>query len=135
MTDNRRARGGAVGGNLTPLQAKKQLTLPLYAVLTGQAHPTFPTSNLASPSALVSIVPNGGGCARSPGGRGIGLPVHVNDKQWRTAVLPVLQDPTWAAVNTGFQLLAGSNWSTALAALGGAIAQSFSEAGYGPIDK
>ena len=34
MADKRRARYGAKGGNLTPQQAKKQLTVPLYAVMT-----------------------------------------------------------------------------------------------------
>jgi len=135
MADKRRARYGAVGGNLTPKQAKEKLTLPLYAVITGQAHPTYPTGNLASPSALVSIVPNDGGCARTPDGRGTGLPCHVNGKQWQTAVVPVLQNPLWDPSNLGFHALAGSNWTNLLTVLGNAIAQSFSDAGYGPVDK
>ena len=135
MPDKRRARYGAVGGNLTPQQAKKQLTLPLYAVITGQAHAEFRESNLASPGSMVAIVPNNGSCASLPGGRAFGTAIRVNGRQWRLAVLPVLQSQQFTPGSPSAGLVGPGNWSYYLEALGTAIAQSFSDAGYGPVDK
>lgn len=119
---------------MTPKQAKKALTLPVYAILTGQAHPEFTGSNLASPSKLVVIRGNTGHCASTPGGRGLGLPCTVNGKQWNTAVRPILEDPLWNSANPIFSAISTSNWSYMLETLGNAIAQSFSDAGYGPVN-
>lgn len=135
MSDKRRARYGAVGGNLTPKEAKEKLTLPLYAILTSQAQATFVGSNLASPGSLVSVVSAGGGCASTPDGKGVGLPVRVNGRQWQSAVVPVLRDPQWVAGNNAFGAVTATNWTYLLTAFGNAIAQSFSDAGYGPVDK
>lgn len=136
MPDKRRIRGpvGQTGANMTPKQAKKVLTLPVYAILTGQAHPEFTGSNLASPSKTVTIRANSVGCAATPLGKGLGLPCTVDGTQWETAVLPVLQSPIWNASNPIFSAVSTSNWSYMLETLGNAIAQSFSDAGYGPID-
>jgi hypothetical protein len=135
MADKRRARYGAVGGNLTPQQAKKLLTLPLYAVITGQAHPEFIGSNLASPGRMVAIVPNGERCASLPNGRGMGTNIRINCKQWESAVLPVLRSQQFTPGSPSSTFVAPSNWTYYLEALGDAIAQSFSDAGYGPVDK
>ena len=135
MSDKRRARYGAVGGNLTPQQAKKLLTLPLYAIVTGQAHPEFLGSNLASPGRTVKIVANTGRCANSPDGRAFGLGIQVNCKQWLTAVVPVLQSQQFTPGSPSAAFVAPNNWNYYLEALGNAIAQSFSDAGYGPVDK
>lgn len=135
MPDKRRARHGAVGGNLTPQQAKKLLTLPLYAIISGQAHAEFRGSNLASPGETVAIVPNFGRCAIDPGGRGFGLGIQVNCKQWLTAVVPVLQSQQFTPGSPSVIFTGGQNWNYYLEALGNALAQSFSDAGYGPVDK
>jgi len=137
MPDKRRIRGGTgkTGGNLTPNEAKRMLTLPVYAILTGQAHPEYTGSNVASPSKLVVIRANSGGArTKDPFGKGLGLPCSVNGKQWNTAVRPVLEDPRWNASNAIFTAVATSNWSYFLESLGNALAQSFSDAGYGPVD-
>lgn len=135
MPDKRRARYGAVGGNLTPQQAKEQLTLPLYAVISGQAHAEFFGSNLASPGRMVAIRPNAGRCAISPDGRAFGLGIRINCKQWLTAVVPVLQSQQFTPGSPSASFVAPNNWTYYLEALGNAIAQSFSDAGYGPVDK
>jgi len=135
MVDRRRARYGARGGNLTPLEAKKKLTLPIYAMLSGQAQASYPGSNLASPSSMVSIVPTASSCVNTPDGRAVGLPCWVNCKQWLTAVVPVLQDPRFTPQNAVITALLQNQWQVYLEALGNAIAQSFSDAGYGPVDK
>jgi len=135
MSDKRRARFGAVGGNLTPQQAKEQLTLPLYAIITGQSHAEFRGGSLSSPGYMVAIVSNSGGCLRSPDGRGLGTSIRVNCKQWETAVFPVLESPQFAPGSSSATFVASHNWTYYLTALGNAIAQSFSDAGYGPIDK
>jgi len=135
MPDKRRARYGAVGGNLTPQQAKKQLTLPLYAMITGQAHAEFQGSNLASPGRMVAIVPNNGNCASLPGARGFGSSIRVNGRQWQRAVLPVLQSQQYTPGTPTIAAVSSANWTYFLTTLGDAIAQSFSDAGYGPVDK
>jgi hypothetical protein len=58
----------------------------------------------------------------------------VNGKQWNTAVRPVLEDPMWSSTNPIVSAVSTYNWTYFLNALGDAIAQSFSDAGYGPID-
>lgn len=135
MPDKRRARFGAVGGNLTPQQAKEALTLPLFALITGQAQARFIGSNLASPGSMVKIDPVGARCATLPDGRGFGTSVRVNCQQWNSAVLPVLQSQQFTPGSPTATFTAPSNWTYYLEALGNAIAQSFSDAGYGPVDK
>lgn len=135
MPDKRRARYGAVGGNLTPKQAKEALTLPLYALITGQAQAKFEGSNLASPGKIVAIIPNGTGCQNMRSGQAYGSVVRVNCRQWQRAVLPVLQSQQFTPGNVTAFSVSQQNWTYFLNALGNAIAQSFSDAGYGPVDK
>jgi len=52
-----------------------------------------------------------------------------------TAVVPVLQDPRFTPQNAVITALLQNQWQVYLEALGNAIAQSFSDAGYGPVDK
>lgn len=134
MVDKRRARQGSVGGNLTPAEAKKKLALPVYAVLAGQAVPIFPGTSLAAPSGLVGIFQKPGySCRVLPGGKGMTLPVWVNDRQWERAVVPVLTDPRWSGSSTINQFLISTNFTLLVEAIGDALAQSFHEAGYGPL--
>lgn len=134
MTDKRRARFGQRGGNLTPTQAKNMLALPVYAVLSQQAVPIYPGTSLAAPSGLVGIFGLPGfSCRVIPGGRVLQLPVWVNDRQWERAVVPVLQDPRWHRPNPVIDGLASNNLELLVETLGEALAQSFHEAGYGPL--
>jgi hypothetical protein len=61
------------------------------------------------------------------------LPVWVNDKQWETAVVPVLLDPRWSDTNLLFQMTASNNLSLVVQSIGNALAVSFHVAGYGPL--
>lgn len=119
---------------MTPLEAKQTLALPVYAILAGHAQPVFPTSNLASTSSLVGIFAHSGaGCRTLPDGKTIPLPVWVNDRQWHRAVLPVLQNPLWSSSNAWWATVAGHDLTTLVELIGNALAQSFHDAGYGPL--
>ncbi len=135
MYGKRRIRGpvGSSGANFTPKQAKEVLTLPIYALITGHAQAEFPGSNLASPSQVVTIAPTLP--VGFPSNRSLGAFQRcvINGKQWNTAVVPILQSPNWSS-GTVLGLGNTSN-SYFLDALGNAIAESFSNAGYGPVDR
>ena len=135
MADKRRVRGiAAKGSNLTPKEAQDRLAAPVYAILAGQAQAVFPTSNLASTSSLVGIFGHSGmSCRISPNGKTVTLPVWVNEHQWHRAVLPVLQDPRWDNSLPVWQLTANNNLTTLVDIIGTALAQSFHDAGYGPL--
>lgn len=135
MADKRRTRGPAgKGSNLTPLEAKQTLALPVWAILSGYAQPVFPTSNLACTSSLVGIFAHSGvGCRVYPNGKTIPLPVWVNDRQWHRAVLPVLENPLWSSSNAWFGSMSLYNQTTLIELIGNALAQSFHDAGYGPL--
>jgi hypothetical protein len=134
MGDKRRARQGAVGGNLTPTQARDILTVPVYAMLSGMAVPIFPGTDVAGPSSLVGIFRKPGfGCRGLAGGRVGAFPCWVNDRQWERAVVPVLEDPRWSATNLLFQQLNSTNLDLLTRLIGDALARSFHLAGYGPL--
>jgi len=119
---------------MTPKEAKDALALPVYAILAGQAQAVFPTSNLASTSSLVGIFAHSGtSCRVRANGRTMTLPVWVNDRQWHRAVLPVLQDPRWDNSLPVWNALASYNLTTLVEMIGNALAQSFHDAGYGPL--
>ena len=134
MADKRRARQGSKGGNLTPQQARDLLALPVYAILRGDAVPIFPGTSLASASGLVGIFRKPGTTCRTlPVGRGLVLPMWLNDKQWETAVVPVLVDPRFQGQNPAFATTATYNLTYLVQTVGNALAVSFHEAGYGPL--
>ena len=134
MSDKRRARQGSVGGNLTPKQAKVVLAAPVYAILSGNAVPIFPGTNLASPSGLVGIFRKPGNHTRwALGHTAAGYPVWVNGRQWERAVVPVLVDPRWRASNPVIAQTAAVNAHQIVNLIGDALAQSFHDAGYGPM--
>lgn len=134
MSDKRRARQGSKGGNFTPAQARNLLALPVFAVMRGQAVPIFPGTSLAGPSGLVGIfrLP-GNSCRQLPVGKGLVLPVWLNDRQWERAVVPVLQDPRFQGSNLMFQATASNNLTYLVEAIGNELALSFHAAGYGPL--
>jgi hypothetical protein len=133
MADKRRARQGSIGGNYTPAQAKKLLALPLYALLSKQAVPIFPGTSLAAPSGLVGIFRLPGTACRQAAIQATPLPVWINGTQWERAVVPVLIDPRWASTNPLFQSLQTYNLISLIDMVGNALAQSFHDAGYGPL--
>lgn len=134
MADKRRARQGSLGGNYTPAQAKKLLALPVYAVLTQQAVPIFTGTSLAAPSGLVGVfrLP-GTHCRHMASGMTLVLPVWINGPQWERAIVPVLTAPMWNSTNLIFQSVQTNNLSLLVNMLGNALAQSFHDAGYGPL--
>lgn len=131
--DKRRAGPGRKGGNLTPAEAKAKLAVPVMALLTEQATLVGPTANLASPSGLVGIFPATRGCARIANGRVTVYPVWVNGRQWERAVVPVLTDPRWDSTQAVWQATAATNLTSLVDMIGNALAQSFHDAGYGPL--
>jgi len=134
MADKRRAQQGSKGGNFTPEQARRLLALPVFAILRGDAVPIFPGTSLAAPSGLVGVFRKPGTtCATIPVGRGLVLPVWLNDRQWERAVVPVLIDPRFQGSNLMFQATASNNLSYLVQAIGNELALSFHEAGYGPL--
>lgn len=133
MADKRRVRQGQIGGNITPQQAKTQLALPVVALLRGDAVPIFPGTSLAGPSGKVGIFRKPGICRSASNQHVMRLPVWLNDKQWETAVVPVLTDPRWSPQNPYFNSLWSLNSAEALRQVAEALAQSFHEAGYGPL--
>ena len=56
------------------------------------------------------------------------LPVSVDWRQWRTGVIPVLEDERW---RTGLNSILKID-ETLLTLMGGALRQSFEDAGWGP---
>lgn len=134
MPDKRRARQGQKGGNLTPAEAKKKLAVPVYAMLVGDAVPIFPGTSLAACSALVGIfVKPGPKCRLLSKGTTAMFPVWINDKQYQTAVVPVLVDAQNNAQSAVFQALGSTNQTYLIDAIGNALAISFHQAGYGPL--
>ena len=103
-------------------------------MLVGDAVPIFPGTSLAACSALVGIfVKPGGNCRLLGKGATAVFPVWINDKQYQTAVVPVLTSAQFDASSPVFQALNANNQSYLLNAIGEALAISFNEAGYGPL--
>ena len=117
---------------LTPDQAALQLSGPVFYLLAGFAQPVFPQSSTSAPSPFVLIRRVRG----APGGLMIAprFPVSVDGKQWRVAVIPVLEDPRFQidAPMVQANLIAGGE-RTLLNEIGEALRQSFVAAGYGPV--
>ena len=135
MSDKRRARPGQKGGNLTPAEAQKKLAVPVYAMLAGDAVPIFPGTSLAACSSLVGIfVKPGPKCRILSTGQLAVFPVWINAKQYNTAVVPVLTDPRFDPNQPVFQSFSlYNNTHLLVQAIGEALAQSFHDAGYGPL--
>jgi hypothetical protein len=76
----------------TTSDLQKLLTIPVYLYLIESASLVYPGTSPASPSSMGGFV---GGKNPVPdwlGGRG-GLPLWVPETQWRTVVVPLLEDP------------------------------------------
>jgi hypothetical protein len=135
MVDKRRARIGQKGGNLTPAEAQKKLAIPVYAMLQKDVVPIFPGTSLAACSSLVGLfVVPGSKCRSLSNGMMAIFPVWINAKQYNTAVVPVLTDPRFDPTQPVFQSFsANNNTHLMVQAIGEALAQSFHDAGYGPL--
>ena len=115
---------------LTPEQAEEQLATPVFFILAGFAQPSFPHSSTASQSPYVLINRMGKPAELRHSPR---FPISVNWKQWRDAVVPVLEDPRFEvrAPMTRRTIESGSI-NEAVRLIGAALRQSFTAAGYGP---
>jgi len=109
-------------------EAEKTLAYPCFYILIGLAEPVFPLGCRAAPSQFVTLMQTKHGDAR---GLLSGLPVKVNWKQWRDAVVPVLEDPRWAAgtpmMREACRRNAEREW---VEQIGGALRESFEARGY-----
>ena len=124
-----------LGSNRTPEEARRELTLPVLLVLVDAARLDFGFSTVGAPAKTVFIrrSTRTTDAVRSWRNLNYGLEgnsVAINDKQWETAVRPVLeqyidQRPILQA------FLDRGLVQQALDILGAALAQSFKDAGYG----
>ena len=116
---------------LTPEEAETQLAGPAFLLLAGIAQPVFPESSVAAPSSFVIIQ------RVRPSPRpflpAIQLPVSINYEQWRDAVIPVLENPTFQVQSTVVRgALVADSGNEVVRQIGRALYQSFTDAGYGP---
>ena len=124
------SRGILVPTVLSPAEAEEVLALPCLLILAGIAQPVFPTGDRSTPSPAVLIRKVRGG----PPGLSTCLPVVVDWRQWRTSVVPVLEDETWRTGNPVTSALLGSGGGKERLTLliGKALRASFKSAGWGP---
>lgn len=126
------ARSTLIPKLLSPSEAEEQLPIPCLLVFQGMAQPVFPGRDRGTPSpvVLISRVSSKGTSLDVPY---VVLPFPVDWRQWRTAVVPVLEDETWW-VNKPLMLdsLSHGGLSSYLRLLGSALRQSFTAAGWGP---
>lgn len=117
----------------TPEEARRDLTIPLYAILLGRAVPIFTGTSLAGPSRKVGIFPTPGGPKGGRSGVAQVFPVWVDPDQWERCVRPVLEDPRFVPTSPINQYkLRMTPRQGYLRELGIAVETSFREAGYGP---
>lgn len=119
---------------LSPSEAKEVLTIPCLLLLGGVAKLVFPTSTRSTPSVGVWIVRTS---PQDVSGRSASLtgslPVVVDWRQWKTAVVPVLEDESWrltAPVLAGMLMVGEAPSLVNL--FGEALRASFVAAGWGP---
>lgn len=117
---------------LAPSEAEEQLPVPCLLILMGVAQPVFPNRDRSGPSPVVLVV-RVDGKRLSVDVPSVVLPFPVDWRQWRTAVVPVLEDEKWRVTNPVMSaLLSRGGVSEYLRLLGSALRESFSEAGWGP---
>lgn len=132
------SRRYGAGANLTPNQAKERLAIPCLLLLLDAALLDFRTSTITSPARTVYIRSSTktAGVADSILQLGVGLTmmnVAVNDKQWDTAVRPVLEDPRFNPRTPLNQHRIDVGLVSQLVdEIGEALRLSFISAGYGP---
>lgn len=117
----------------TPEEARRDLTIPVYAILLGRAVPIFTWTSLAGPSRKVGIFPTPGGSSGGKFGVAQTFPIWVDPDQWENAVRPVLEDPRFKP-NTPInqyklRMIPRQGY---IQELGIALELSFRQAGYGP---
>lgn len=128
------AKGSLVPNLLTPIEAEQQLAIPCVLILAKVAQPVFPIGNRGAPSLSVLI--------QRVKDYDVGdlpltasmLPMMVDWRQWRTAVVPVLEDEVWKTTNpitTGL-LRAHGGADRLVDLMGRALKDSFISAGWGP---
>lgn len=127
------ARGSFVPKILSPSEAETQLALPCWMILIGIAEPVFPNRDRGTPSPMVLIVGTKGGSLLRYGITSSPLPVPVEWRQWRTSVVPVLNDERWRSRSS---LLSASmnvgSVNEIIEQIGKSLFASFVEGGWGP---
>jgi hypothetical protein len=127
------SRGSFIPKILSPAEAKEQLAVPCLLILAGVAEPVFPNRDRSTPSPTVLIMGT-----KVPGVFWAGLPtsmlpVPVEWRQWKTAVVPVLEDERWRVRNPLNAALIRTGETVQLVeGIGLALSASFAEAGWGP---
>ncbi len=111
---------------LSPEEAERLLPEVCYLILRGSAQPLFPLGSRSRPSQIVVVSAINTDSSL--------LPMSINWKQWRTAVVPVLEDPRWGVRNpiVSATLSTEDGISNYLSLLGKALKQSFTSSGWGP---
>jgi len=124
------ARGVVTPTLLSPSQAEEQLPIPCLLILQGVAQPIFSIRDRGFPSPVV-LISRVRACGQDV--PSVTLPFPVDGRQWRTAVVPVLEDETWRVGQPLMSsLLETGGEGEYLRLLGAALRKSFSDAGWGP---
>lgn len=127
------SRGALYPTILTPQQAGDQLAVPCLLILAGFAQATFPTRDRGTPSPMVVVIRTRAGETGLPLAASV-LPFPVEWRQWRTGVIPVLEDETWRTTNpvTAATLRSSQGCARLVDLMGRALRDSFVSAGWGP---
>lgn len=112
---------------LSPEDAERLLPEVCYLILCGSAQPLFPLGSRSRPSSIVVV--------SAINTQSSLLPMCINWKQWRSAIVPVLEDPRWNVRNpiVSATLSTEDGLSSYLSLLGKALHQSFISSGWGPV--
>jgi hypothetical protein len=110
------------------------LAIGCFYLLAGGAFAEFPFSRVSAPSALVRIVRGIQGLLRS-GDQGV-FPIEVGWRQWKYAVVPVLEDPAWAVkIPVNSARLLQNRIAEYISLLESALIQSYRAAGFLPSEE
>lgn len=118
---------------LSPAEAEEQLPVPCLLIFQGVAQAIFPNRDRGTPSPVV-LISRVSSRRTSLDVPSVILPFPVDWRQWRTAIIPILQDEMWWVGRPLMRdLLACGGRSSYLKLLGSALHRSFTEAGWGSV--
>lgn len=114
---------------LSSTEAEGQLPLPCLLILLGVAQPVFPQRDRGTPSPVVVVckvkdLHSKWGLTTSC------LPFPVEWRQWRTAVVPVLEDDRWRVRGNPVLQVDTDGVDELLRLIGVALRESFVEGGW-----
>jgi len=107
-----------VGRILTNEEAEKKLSLLVLELLLNRAKVSFPLGSVGVPSPIVLVQGS--------------THLNLDGVQWRTCVLPVLEDESWAVLKTpkGRELARGHLFGQWQDLIGKALKKSFLSNGF-----